>query len=318
MQPQYKVSVVVVTYNPSKEKLLETLRSALLQRNIAVQIVIADDGSKTPCFEAAEALFAQHHFKDYVIVANPQNRGTVYNVLSGVECSTGEYIKIISPGDMLGGEDVLHDWIVSMEAAHGQVSFSDAVCYEQENGEKHLRIGKAHPRTVDCYLQKEAEQIRWNYLIFDDLMLGAAVICRREVQLSYLQEIAGKVVYAEDNAYRLMAYDGVSIHYFPENGIIYEWGTGISTSGNDVWKQRLAKDWNACTNLLLERCTGKDPMNMALRVSAKGNLARKAVKLWLILTDKTIRQHWKSGRQTRMTGQVLPEAFLKQIVTTQA
>ena len=317
MQTQYKASVIVVTYNPSEKKLRETLRSILLQKNITYQIVIADDGSKTPCFEAAEALFAQWGFADYVIVANPTNRGTVYNVLSGVERSSGEYVKVISPGDMLGGENVLCQWIEAMEGARAQLSFSDAVCYCTENDTPVLTQGKAHPQVVECYLGKDTDRIRWNYLIFDDLMLGAAVVCRREILQDYLQQIAGKVVYAEDNAYRLMAYDGITMFYYPEEAVIYELGTGISTSNNDVWKERLVRDWNACTRLVRERCTGKNPLDVAIWISAHGSLCKKAVKTWRILTDKEMRRHWKSGRQNRLTGRVLPGAFLGQIIKTE-
>ncbi|MBQ8796835.1 MAG: glycosyltransferase [Oscillospiraceae bacterium] len=318
MQTQYKVSVVVITYNPSEEKLQQTLRSILLQKHIAFQIVIADDGSIAPCFQAAEALFTQYGFKDYVIVANPQNRGTVYNVLSGVQACCGEYVKVISPGDMLNGENILHNWVTETENTQAQLSFSDAVCYAVENGAPQLRQGKAYPQTVTCYLEQEAEQIRWNYLIFEDLMLGAAVVCLRQVLLSYLQEISGKVVYAEDNAYRLMAYDGIKMHYFPVDAIIYELGTGISTSGNDVWKVRLTKDWNACTEILLKRCAGKDPLDRALLTAAKGNIHKKAVKLWRMITDKKAQQYWQTRKKLRTTGQVLPEDFLKQISTTKA
>lgn len=309
----YKVSVVVVTYNPSEKKLRDTLKSILLQKNIAYQIVIADDGSRTPRQDVSEALFAQCGFTDYEIVANPQNRGTVYNVLSGVERSTGQYVKVISPGDMLNGEDILYNWVADMEKENAQLSFSDAVCYGAEDGQFQLVQGTAHPKNITCYLEKDIAQIRRNYLIFDDLMLGAAIVCRRDVLLDYLRQIAGKVVYAEDNAYRLMVYDKIPMHYFAAEAVIYELGTGISTSGNDIWMQRLSKDWNACTQLLLARCTGKDPIDNELRLCAKGGFARKAVKLWCILTNKKTRQAWKAGKQPRLTGQTLPESFLKQI-----
>ena len=42
------VSVLVITYNPKKEKLMQTLNSILLQKGIKFEIVIADDGKNNP------------------------------------------------------------------------------------------------------------------------------------------------------------------------------------------------------------------------------------------------------------------------------
>ena len=316
MDTQYKMSVVVVTYNPSEIKLLETLSSIILQKGLTFQIVVADDGSADPCFDQVEAFFARHSFTDYVIVRNPENKGTVRNLISGVERCTGEYVKTISPGDMLSGEYILRDWVDAAEQSSAQMSFSDAVCYEEKDGIKCWKSGKAHPQTVDCYLFREENQIRWNYLIFGDLVLGAAIICHRDLLSTYLHMINGKVIYAEDNIYRLMAYDHITMHYFPEDAVIYELGSGISTSGNDIWKQRLKNDWDACTKLLLQRCKVKTQLDIALKISSTCSPAKTAMKLWRVLTNKRARQYWKARKQFRTTGQTLPEAFLAQIHKT--
>ena len=41
----FDVSVVILTYFPDKEKLLKTLKSVLLQKNVSYEILIADEGS---------------------------------------------------------------------------------------------------------------------------------------------------------------------------------------------------------------------------------------------------------------------------------
>lgn len=261
----YKVSVVVVTYNPNRQKLLDTLHSIVTQKNISFQIVIADDGSAEPETEAAEQFFAECGFADYVIVRNETNRGTVYNMVSAVAKCTGAYVKSISPGDLLIGEELLAQWVQSTETAGTPVSFCDAIYYVSEGGKKKLVQRSAHPQLLRCYQKNRLETARYHYLILEDLILGSALLCKTDLIKQYLDEIAGKVVYAEDNIFRLMAYDRVPFSYFPVNGILYETDSGISTSGDSFWAEKLMQDWNWGTQLLLDRCSNKDPFDRLLK-----------------------------------------------------
>lgn len=257
----YVVSVVVVTYNPIREKLLATLRSILRQTDISFEIVIADDGSAKPELEAAQQLFAQQNFTDYTLVVNPKNQGTVHNIASALEKCQGSFVKVISPGDMLTEPDLLSGWVKAMESAQADVSFCDAVYYIPEENAMTPVARFANPQRLSCYLKNKKAQCRYNYLILDDLFLGAAILCRTEVEKKYIGEILGKVTFAEDHIFRLMAYDKVPVCYYPHAGILYETSTGISTSGNDFWRNALQKDWDAANALLLGRCTGEDPID---------------------------------------------------------
>lgn len=261
----YKISVVVLTYNPQEAKLRATLRSILEQKDIRFQIVVADDGSAKPGMAVAEALFAEYGFQDYVLVANERNQGTVHNIHSALERCTGEYVKAISPGDLLSGGNVLRQWVDAMEAEGAAVSCAEAVYYVTQDGKMEPVVRKTNPQYVRCYLKNKPEQARYNYLILDDLFLGAAIICRTDLQKTYIKELLGKVIYAEDHVYRLMAYDRVPMHYYPRCGVLYETAAGISTSGNDFWAKKLKADWDAADQLLLERCSGKDPMDKYLK-----------------------------------------------------
>ena len=176
---------------------------------------------------------------------------------------------------------------------------------------------KAHPNDINCYIRGNTAKARYNYLICDDLFLGAATMCRQETLLPYLQEICGKVVYAEDNVYRLMVYDRVPVCYFPENAIVYETGLGVSTSGNDIWKQRLRKDWDACSELLLHRCSGHDPIDAKLqfRLNSPSGFGGK-VRLYLSLPGLLV---WrlKCKLHPRKTEKLLPDIFLREVFPVQ-
>lgn len=305
------VTVAVLTYNPDEQKLLATLRSVLLQKGISPQIVIADDGSKSKSFDRVKAFFAEKGFTDYRIVENPVNKGTVYNAFSAVEAATGKYVKFLSPGDLLSGEGVLHRWITEMEQRNALLSFSDAVYYTPGAEGPQPVVAATSPSRVDTYLQGNTEKARYHYLICDDLFLGAATVCERKTLYTYLQEICGKVVYAEDNIYRLMVYDRVPVCYFPEAAVVYETGLGVSTSANDVWKERLRKDWDACSALLLERCSGTDPLDKKLAYRLTHNPQSIFGKLFLHLRLSGL-LFWKLKNKCnqRKTKAVLPMEFL--------
>lgn len=246
MKAQTKVSVCVVTYNPSKEKLLQTLQSIVKQKGIHIQIVISDDGSSNNCFAEAEAYLNAQGFSDYVLLPAEHNQGTVRNVEKGLLACDGEYVKTISPGDCLTGEAVLAKWAEHLEASGKKWSFGNAINYrDRDDGTMECFPCPAHPQLVADYEKHNDAQCRWNYTVLDDIALGAATLCETKLLLEYVQKICGKVIYAEDNAYRLMAFDGFIADYYPENVVLYECGTGISTSGNALWAKRIQADWEA-------------------------------------------------------------------------
>lgn len=309
MRPEISITVAVLTYNPDAGKLAATVRSALAQQGVKLELVIADDGSARPDFDTPAQVCKQTGFQNIKYVKNPVNRGTVYNTLSAVENSTADYVKLISPGDLLAGPDVLRRWAEEMERAKSDLSFADAVYYGLD-GDRAVPVSAyANPQDVTCYLRNQTELGRFRYLICDDLFLGAATLCRRTVLHSYLQRIAGKVVYAEDNVYRLMQYHRVPVCYFPETAVIYETGLGVSTSGSDVWRKRLKDDWDACSALLLAD-TGSDPLDSKLKL-ALGNSGK--VKKHLLLPGLTM---WKLRKKlfSRKTPTQLPEAFMESIL----
>ena len=309
------VTVAVLTYNPDKEKLLATLGSVLLQKKVAFEVVIADDGSARKCFDDVRELFAEQGFSDYRIVENSENRGTVYNTKSAVAAARGKYVKLISPGDMLNGNDILHNWAETMEASGAVLSFADAVYYAPTENGLQAVVANANPSQVSCYEKADWEQGRYNYLICDDLFLGAATMCLREKLADYLEEIAGKVIYAEDNVYRLMAYDRVPVCYFRETAIIYETGLGVSTSGNSVWSKRLLDDWNACSQMLIKRCSGQDPIDKKLLCLLKRKPDNLIKKLLLhIRVPGLLFFKLRNKISRRKTENVLPQEFLRQVM----
>lgn len=274
----HELSVVFLTYNARLEDVRESLESVMRQKAVDFEIVIADDGSKDNLKAEIEELFKRWNFTDYRLVMNAQNAGTVANLLSGLEAADGEYAKALSPGDRFYSDHTMRAWLDFMKEKDLLWSFSDAVYYyKDEQGADKVISGKAGPQDIKPYLRKDADKCRWNYAVLGDIPVGATLMSKTDIQTSYCRRIreAG-VKYAEDNMWRLMMFEGVTGAYYPEQTILYECGSGISSSVSDVWKKRIADDWKTVNNMM-RGIKDPDRLQQAMLegIREDGNMLRK-------------------------------------------
>ena len=250
MSSKYDVTVVIVTYNSDFASLRRTVISVLLQQGIKLQIVVTDDGSSTEKkpFALAKELMVEYEFVDYIFIDNSENKGTCKNYYCGVQAAEGEYIKGISPGDFLSSKHALSHWINHMKKSQANVSFSDAIYYKTESSKIVPVKVKRNPRSVFLYRLKRFGKT--DCVILGNYILGASFLINKKVLEEYLGIIKDSVIYAEDCMYWWMMIDEVRIDYYSSPALMYEYGSGISTSGSDVWKARLYKDHDSFYNLL--------------------------------------------------------------------
>lgn len=311
---RYNVSALIVTYNPDYEKLIMTLCSFLLQEEVTLQIVIADDGSDNDYFFEAESYFKRKGFYNYKFIKNYNNVGTIKNIVSGLKECEGEYIKILSPGDYIAGGDILIRWVNYMRDEKLSVCGSDYICYEEDDsGRVKSSIQKMHPQISKL----KGKYLSYNYILNNDIFLGAAVLCRTEEFSKYINMICGVVIYAEDNCYRIMAYCGERVGYFPVETIVYEIGTGISTSNKEKWLKLLSKDWDA-TNEIIKMLPIKDRKlkNNFLKISYihKFHKRRYLKKLQVYISiRKLILLKIKIKLRQRFTSGILPTEWMKEL-----
>lgn len=253
-----QVTVVVVTYNPSWEKLKRTLCSILMQKNIKLEIIVADDGSVINYFEDIKKIFSKYYFEEYTLLPSSENKGTCENFYRATILARGEFVKGISPGDYLYDENTLADFYRFSRANVIDVCFGDVIYYSDDNRGFVCYKTLSHPKNMKIYNikyrgEKQREKaLRLNYLVMNDFVCGAATFVRTEIYVKYLKRIVGKVKYAEDNIFRLMVLDGIYLYYYHRKIIWYEFGTGISTQNSKKWLGLLKKDVNTTNEIMFQ------------------------------------------------------------------
>ena len=116
--------------------------------------------------------------------------------------------------------------------------------------------------------------------MLEDLALGAALLCERDVFLEYIEKLVNVVVYAEDLSFMLMMYDGIVPAYYPNTTVIYEFGCGVSTTVNKKWRDRFNQDQRNAEKLVIDEENKDDfqrKMSKALISMNSGGVKRKKI-----------------------------------------
>lgn len=243
MSNMKEISVGVVTYNSDWEKTRKTLESILVQKFVNFEIVISDDGSKKTNYDKIKDFFAERRFEDYVLVHNNENVGTIKNCIRAGEHSNGKYIKMISPGDLLFGEDSLWLLLSALKKAKKKWSFGSMICVsDSTKTEMETLAFHLGPQDIKPYEDNNDELIKYNYIYCADKISVTTILVEKETWKRYLGKITNYIKYAEDYSYELMIWDGIMPVYVPAYVEIYEVGSGISTSNNDRWLEILSNE----------------------------------------------------------------------------
>lgn len=236
------VSVIVSTYKSQWDKIRKTLYSILQQDNTIFEIIICDDGSPDNYFERIEDYFSKSCFSNYLLLKHNQNQGTVKNYLDGLKHAKGKYVKAISPGDFLYDKNTLQLFVQYAELHPADAYFGKAIYYNIIDNNIHIFDDVHNPRDLSPWINKDKRKIRYNYIRKSDYIVGASFFVKKDTQLNYLLRIEDKIKYAEDYSFVMMIAEGRNIEFINKPVIFYEYGTGISTNGQSIWKQYLLQD----------------------------------------------------------------------------
>ena len=240
------------------------MKASVNQKDIEMEIIVSDDGSKENYLVDCIKFFEKNDIKNWKYVLHNNNQGTVSNVLDAVCIATGSYVKLLSPGDFFSNKKILSSWIKFLKESGKEWSFGDVIYYCNNDGSRQVLKLLKRPYLIGCYKKHNNNKCRLNYLLNNDLVIGASVLCKRKAMLEYLKKIAGRVVYAEDNIFRIMMFDGLVPEYYPFDVIFYEYGDGISTNGDKEWEEKLKKDWAITDKLMISSRTAVDAIQIQI------------------------------------------------------
>ena len=310
-----EVTVIVASYNPIYEKLARTIISVLLQENISLQIIVTDDGSENNCFELLEELFANYNFNNYHLLTSERNQGTIANVFKAREYVTGQYIKLISPGDYLYDGHTLDKWYKYVHDNDFKASFGDAIYYNYDNSDFKVISKYAQPQNPQLFSKDHynRKQILLNYFLLKDLILGASLLVESDCMFEYLARLLGRITYAEDNMYRLMLADGVDIMYYDRPVVYYETGLGISNNGSSKWSCILEEEYHRVGKILVEEGSDKHCLKKIKRYLnyTEGRNNCKIIKY--ILFPQLIYWQLRKRLSTRYSRVDRDDSFMKEI-----
>lgn len=238
-----RFSVIVLTYNSSLEDIVKSLDSILKQKDVKLEIIVSDDGSKLNHENEIRDYFLINNFSRYKIANTGQNIGTVKNVLNGIECASGDIIKLIGAGDYLYSDTTLKQVEKFMLNNNCKCCFGDMIAYSYDDNNHVIFANYFYPRDISVYDKRKKSNLKYRNIIeYEDWISGASMFFERKCLYKYLKNMDGIVKYCEDLITAELALNDIYFMHIKNPVIFYKVGDGISTQKNSLFEERLKDD----------------------------------------------------------------------------
>lgn len=248
-------SVIILCYNSETKALYRTLDSVLKQKNIDMEIVLADDASSNDCLQKAVDYLNEKNYTAYKVQRHEENVGTVQNIADALSLAEGTYIKCIGAGDMLF-EDVTLQKVRDFMNENGcAMCFGkmQAYCASEK---KHVRILLPVPADIRAHQKNQKKRICKNIIQNHGWIAGASMFYRNDTFSEYLPKLLGVVRYCEDLLQVILLLDNQTISYMDCGVVYYEYGSGISTNAGKGNSDRMRMDHQRFWNMLKKQYPG--------------------------------------------------------------
>ena len=238
-------SVIIPTFNSDLDKTILTLKSVMKQKFSDFEIIVVDDGSEINILEEVSKFLDDSNYFNYKLIRNRENEGTVKNLLSAIEKADGLYIKALGPGDLLYNEKTLSNLNAFIIDSGVSIGFGGMRSYIFEEG-KVIKHSFSAPKNKKVYKTTSCSpllQLR-NLLILGDWISGSTMFFEKTFIQKYLTALSekAKTKYCEDLVVVLGLLEGICPCYIDKDIIWYEYGSGLSTSGNQTYSDLLHRD----------------------------------------------------------------------------
>lgn len=234
------ITVIITTYNGTLQSILSTINSVIYQKNIEVFLIITDDGSKNFQEDEIKEYLKRHNFKNYKIISNFENKGTVKNIYATLDYVTSKYVKLIGQGDMLYDEYTLDKIIRFMDINNSDMAFGKMVAYTCS---PNLEIIERYsPQDLTVYINKNDNEIIKDFFFFLNAPCGALHVYKTSILKEYLALFVNRVRYCEDNILGFLLLDNKKIDFYNEFLVWYEVGNGISSQNSRDSSKRMRQD----------------------------------------------------------------------------
>ena len=242
------ISVIVTVYNQDLRSILISLESVVRQRDVACEVVIADDHSEESYERELDAYFAMRAFSAYRYVRQPENLQTVGNLLAALDACEGRYVKELGSGDLLYDDHVLHDIVEHLDATGARVGFGAMRQYELTDGDapRVCRFNAPHNARSYTGARGLGPQLFKRQVLRADWIPGPSQFYERELYRTLLGTLYRDyaVRFCEDFTAALVLLEE-DMAFFDRDLVWYEFGVGISTSASASSVARMYRDHSA-------------------------------------------------------------------------
>ena len=278
----YDISTIVVTYKCNYLDLEKTLKSLVLQENVNQQIIVCDDGSPEFDIRKVELIFDDLGFKDYIIVNNKINQGTILNIYSGIQHVKCNLVKIISPKDYIYSKETYATVVSKFKTLGFDLYVGNAVYYNSDNEFKVFNVSNPKKKYSSGLLKNRI--VSKQLLIYKDWFLGATAFYELDYLKYSLETLSSQQIkFCEDLSTAIFALNNKKIYFDDSYLVWYEYGYGIST--NSSFYSLLVKDYDHFFMEYLDKNYNQKTASKAVKfykLSKQNTLTAKLKKVFLM------------------------------------
>ena len=226
-----KISIVVLCYESTIEKIIYTLSSIMSQKYRNFELVITDDGSQNKKLNKIliEKYLHSKGFHEYKIIEHKKNIGTVSNLFMALRHCSGDIVKPIGPGDMFYSPFILENVSRIPDFSSDTIYFGELVSYYFDINGNLINHHFSAPRNINCYIKENKIANLGEQFYDDNWISGATIFYGMSAINSLLVRLINVVRYAEDLSVALQTIDGNRVQFLGFPVVYYEYGSGIST-----------------------------------------------------------------------------------------